>query len=111
MDKDLNDEGDGFFYHEDEFYFILPLLVPDTLRTRLECRRTKRMYNDFAHLLFEEIKPAITGRPHSHLLGTPNFDWSGAQSRVSAVLAEYGCELPTPNEVTVCERYVTIYGT
>lgn len=69
-----------WFYHEDELYYILPLLVPDALAERLKQQRTHRMYNDFAELLYEELKPAIIGRPHDPTWGTEEFDWQAARN-------------------------------
>jgi hypothetical protein len=105
-DIDLNDEGDGWFYHEDELYWILQLLVPDNLAIRLREQRTRRMYNDLAELLFEELHPAIMGRPQLEDWGTPRYDWDGAKKRVEEILAQYGTTLPSGDSVTSYERRI-----
>lgn len=105
-DADLNDEGDGWFYHEDELYWILQLLVPDNLARRLEQRRTRRMYNDLAELLFEELSPAIMGGSQKVNWGTPEYDWLAAKKRVEEVLAKYGSALPSADHVTSYERRI-----
>lgn len=77
-DVDLNDAGDGLFYHEDELFWILRLEV-----------------------LLQELYP---GGPHKVNWGTPEYDWNAAKQRVEEVLAKYGAALPPPNHVTSYER-------
>lgn len=102
-DVDLNDEGNVWFYHEDELYWILQLLVPDDLALRLQQQRTRRMYNDLAELLFEELSPAIKGGSRKVNWGTPEYDWHAAKMRVEQVLAKYGTVLPSADHVTSYE--------
>ena len=52
--RNIHGWGD-WFYHEDELHYVLPLLVPDDLADRLKEQRTRRMYNDFAELIEEEL--------------------------------------------------------
>jgi hypothetical protein len=102
-----NERGLGdLFYHEDELHYVLPLLVPDHLGERLAKQRTRRMYNDLAELLYEEIQPAITGRPHHPTWGTEGFDWATAKKRVEAVLQAHGASLPAPDEHGAYERRI-----
>jgi hypothetical protein len=105
-DVDLNDEGDGWFYHEDELYWILQLLVPDGLAYRLREQRTRRMYNDLAEMLFEELHPAIMGGPLKLNWGTSEYDWNAGKKRVEEVLAKYGAALPSADQVTSYERRI-----
>ena len=84
----------NWFYHEDELYYVLDLLVPDELGQRLAKQRTRRMYHDLANPLYDEIKPAITGRPHHPSWGTEAFDWAEAKLRMEAVLRQYDVTLP-----------------
>lgn len=86
-----------WFYHEDELYFVLPLLVPKDLREHLAKQRTQEMYSDLAELL-QEIKVAITGRPNHPTWRTEAFDWEAAKQRVAAVLSGFGARLPRPDE-------------
>lgn len=102
---DLVDEN-SLFYHEDEWYYILPLLVPDELSTQLANRKTKQMFNDLAHLHFEELDRAIRGRPELPAVDTPGFDWDAARDRASAVLQTYGYDLSTADETTSYEMRI-----
>lgn len=103
-------DDDSIFYHEDEWYYIFPLLVPDELGDRLANQRTKRMYNDLAHLWHEELDRAIRGVPHMPSVGTPEFDWDAAKCRASAVLKTYGYDLPSPDHVTKYETHIMSNG-
>jgi hypothetical protein len=103
-DVDLNDAGDGLFYHEDELYWILRLLVPDDLARRLIQQRTRGTCNDLDEVLFQELHPAIMGGHREVNWGTPEYDWDAAKKRVEQVLAKYGAALPPPNHVTSYER-------
>jgi hypothetical protein len=105
-DVDLNDAGDGWFYHEDELYWILQLLVPDDLAFRLQQQRTRRMHNDLADVLFGEVRPAIMGGPRQVTWRTPEYDWGTAKKRVEDVLASYGTTLPSAEYVTSYERRI-----
>jgi hypothetical protein len=95
-----------WFYHEDELHYVLPLLVPDALADRMSKQRTGRMYNDLAGLLYEELQPAITGRPRHASWGTETFDWEFAKERVEAVLGRYGAGLPEPEQTSAYERRI-----
>ena len=106
---DMADEN-SLFYHEDEWYYILPLLVPDELGDRLVRQHTSGMYNDLAHLWHAELDRAIRGFPHMPSVGTPDFDWKAAKDRASAVLQSYGYELPTADEMTAYETRVVTRG-
>ncbi|MFL5342536.1 MAG: hypothetical protein ACJ8F7_20510 [Gemmataceae bacterium] len=105
-DADLNDEGDGWLYHEDELYWVLQLLVPDVLALRLQQQRTKRMHNDLAEFLFAELQPAIKSGSQSANWGGPDYDWRAAKKRVEEVLANYGAALPSSDYVTSYERRI-----
>ena len=92
------------FFHEDEWHYILPLLVHDELATRLAGQRTHQMYNDLAHLIYEELDGAIRGIPRSYPIQEPDFDWDAARSRAGGVLQSYGHDIPN-------RAYVTSYET
>jgi hypothetical protein len=95
-----------WFYHEDELHHVLRLLVPDELAHRLEKQRTRRMYNDLAELMYEELQTAIAGRPVDDSWRTDAFDWGAAKRRVGIVLEHYGASLPTPADVSSYERRI-----
>jgi hypothetical protein len=95
-----------WFYHEDELEYVLRLMVPDELAHRLEKQRTRRMNHDLNELLYEEIGPAITGRPNHPSWGTDAFDWEAAKDRVEAVLQRYEVSIPGPSEVTSYEKRI-----
>ncbi len=101
---------DGFF-HEDELHYVLPLLVPDDLADRLKRQRTRRMYNGYAELLCEELRPAITGRPQIPSWGTESFDWHAARERVEVVLGRYGVGLPGSAETSDYESRIIAHVT
>jgi hypothetical protein len=105
----LNTNEDGWrdwFYHEDELHYVLPLLVPLDLAERLSRQRTRRMYNDLAELMFEELHPAIMGCPRKKDWGMPEYDWDAAKKRVEEILAKYGTALPSADHVTSYERRI-----
>ena len=104
--RELHGWSDGWFYHEDEMHFVLRLLVTDELADRLQKQRTKRMYNDLAHLLHEELRPAIRGQTWPSSWEPDDFDWLAAKERVETVLQIYGAELPKLDEVTKYESRV-----
>jgi hypothetical protein len=82
----LDDKDGGFFYHEDAYYYILPLLVPSRLRQDLNAR-------DLSKLQHDKIKPAIT-HFGSYPLWLSPYDWDAARARINAILSEYGHRLP-----------------
>lgn len=106
---ELTDES-SIFYHEDEWYYIVPLLVPDELSDLLAKQHTKRMYNDLAYLWHEELDRAIRGVPHMGCVGTPEFDWDAAKRRASTVLQTHGYDLPDPTHITQYEVSVLNRG-
>ena len=95
-----------WLYHEDEFYWILPLMVPDDLAERLRRQRTKQIYNDLAQLMYIELDEAIQGRPKCYPIGVPGFDWDEAKSRAVKVLQSYGRNFPGRDEITSYERHI-----
>jgi hypothetical protein len=94
----------GDFLHEHPLYWILPLLVPNHLADQLRKQRTRRMYNDLAELLYEELCPAILGTDKR--CGSPSFDWNASRQRAEAVLHAYGARFPEPSEITSYETAI-----
>ena len=82
------------------------LLGDLTAASELAARRERRMYNDYAELPYEELRPAIAGHPPIPSWGTESFDWRAARERVEAVLQRYGVNLPTSAETSDYERRV-----
>jgi hypothetical protein len=71
----------GWFYHETAEYYVVPFLIPDTLRRRL----TPIELNH----LGERLQRAIT-LGNSRIEFADDYDWYAAKGRVEAVLGEYG---------------------
>ena len=103
--RNLHGYGD-WFYHEDELHYVLPLLVVDELADRLQKQRSGQMHNDLAHLLYEELWPAITQQTRIPSWEAKKFDWQSAKERVGAVLQKYRAKLPEPEDVTSYERRI-----
>ncbi len=96
----------SWFYHEDEWHYVLRLLVIDDLADRLQKQRTGRMYNDLAELLYHKLQPAITQLRAAGWWETDSFDWQAAKTRVEAVLQKYEVGLPQPSEITAYEKRI-----
>ena len=90
FDADLNDEGNPFFYHEDELYYVVPQLIPPDLAERLIWVRSKKSYSAYGGLIDELYDAIPTGWE------TPHYDWDAARGRVDAVLRRWGTQLPDP---------------
>ena len=103
--SDLSNEC-SMFFHEDEWHYILPLLVHDDLATRLAGQRTHHMYNDLAHLMHEELDRAIRGIPRCYPIQEPGFDWDAAKSRAEEVLHGYGHDIPDRSYFTSYEMRI-----
>jgi hypothetical protein len=100
----LEDRDNGLFYHEDELYYVIHLLIPDSLKDRLQGHRTQhRYYDDLAELISGKLYPAILGSSPYVALGQTT-DWEAARQRVIDVLAQYGSAMPSAHEITRYEK-------
>ena len=80
-------EFKGWFYHEAAEYYVIPLLIPDTLRRRLsQPPSTETGWP-------ERLQWAIT-QGDSRIEFADGHDWHAAKARVDAVLLDYGESLP-----------------
>ncbi len=79
-DEDLEDRGDGLFYHEEALWYVAPLLISDRLTQRLGSRESMRL---------EWRLQRVIG-VGKDVERNPAFDWDAARERVEAVLGEYG---------------------
>jgi hypothetical protein len=75
----------GWFYHETAEHYVIPLLIPETLRRRLSAVER--------NVLVGRLQWAIT-QGDSRVEFAESYDWRAAKSRVEAVLIEYGETLP-----------------
>jgi hypothetical protein len=83
----------GWFYHEDEFYHVLPLLVPEELDRRLESQAARGQLRDELHAAVIGALVRADRRPSES-------DWSDAKEWVEAVLNRHAASLPTSSEVS-----------
>lgn len=82
----------GAFLHEAPAYYILPLLMPRSLRRRIGRGEINMSSVD------TDLQRAIENRQGLRCYSDPEYDWAAARSRVEAVLAGYGERLPGPED-------------
>jgi hypothetical protein len=83
----LLDGGDeGLFYHETPIYYVAPLLLPETLKRRLDGLQQIQLCG--------RIQSAIQ-QGDSFCDLNPDHDWHAAKERVEKILSAYGERLPT----------------
>lgn len=82
----LNNETTSFFYHDTALSYVVPLLIPDTLRDRLDVGEFNRLQCRIEHAI---------SLGNSALEMAPAHDWSEAKERVESILREYSESLPS----------------
>jgi hypothetical protein len=86
-DDDLNGRnGFSWFYHEDAYYYVLPVVVSKSIST--DSRDTHHRIT-----LCEEICNAIRSHASEPIWLSP-YDWDAARARVNAILSKVGGRLP-----------------
>jgi hypothetical protein len=77
----------SFFYHEDPYFYVIPLCIPNHLRSELSGKELNR--------LNEAIGDALRHSDREEWMESEE-DWQGVKEKVQAVLAEYHERLPQP---------------
>lgn len=87
-DDDLEDRGNGLFYHENALWYVARLLIPEGLCQRLGGYDVERVA--------WRLEAAIG--VGTQVERNPAFDWDAARQRVEAVLREYDEPLAGPQD-------------
>jgi hypothetical protein len=78
------------FRHETLVYYLIPALIPESLRTRLEPHDMTILESRIQHAIEH-----MGGFPAAKAIVRDNtYDWAAARDRLQAILAEYGERLP-----------------
>lgn len=75
----MNDEY-SLFFHEDPIWYVVPLLIPDGVTSRLGPMQRVALERRINHAVIDE--PAFAW-------SSPDVDWAAARARVARVLADY----------------------
>jgi hypothetical protein len=100
FDKELEDKGSAFFYHETAVHYMVPLLLRESFVERLQ-REHEPNSGPPTYRVRHELEDAI-GRHHVEF--DDGFDWAAARQRVEGVLARHGQTIPGPEEHTSYEE-------
>ncbi|HEU5400232.1 MAG TPA: hypothetical protein VFU86_02680 [Terriglobales bacterium] len=85
-DDDLNGRKGSMFYHEDPYYYALPVVIHESLPpAQAEARRSMALFTD--------VLRAIQSHGSEPIWLSP-YDWDAARERVNAVLIVSGGRLP-----------------
>ncbi len=84
--SNANTESPGWFYHETAEYYVIPLLIPATLKRRLSAIDRNQ--------LTARLQRAIA-QGDSRVEFADGHDWNAAKARTEAVLQEFGESLPS----------------